>query len=71
MSRNTQGDLLAAQADALVNTVNEVGVMGKGIARMLPETFPEPSRLYEKAAKDSRVHPGHVLATPNDSLIGP
>lgn len=71
MIRYSQGDLLAAPAEALVNTVNEVGVMGKGIARMFRETFPEPSRVYEKAAKEKRVHVGHVLVTPNDSLIGP
>lgn len=71
MIRYTQGDLLAAPAEALVNTVNEVGVMGKGIARMFRETFSEPSRLYEKAAKDGRIQVGRVFVTPNDALLGP
>ena len=37
----TQGNLLTANAEALVNTVNTVGVMGKGIALMFKENFPE------------------------------
>ena len=36
----TQGNLLEAPAEALVNTVNTVGVMGKGIALMFKEAFP-------------------------------
>ena len=37
----TQGNLLDADVEALVNTVNTVGVMGKGIALMFKEAFPE------------------------------
>ena len=37
----TEGNLLEADADALVNTVNTVGVMGKGVALMFKEAFPE------------------------------
>ncbi len=40
MIRYTTGNLLDAQVEALVNTVNEMGVMGKGIALMLREAFP-------------------------------
>ena len=41
MIKFTQGNLLEADVDALVNTVNAVGVMGKGIALMFKEAFPE------------------------------
>lgn len=41
MIRFTQGNLLEAKAEALVNTVNTVGVMGKGIALMFKERFTE------------------------------
>jgi O-acetyl-ADP-ribose deacetylase (regulator of RNase III) len=41
MIERTQGDLLMADAAALVNTVNCVGVMGKGIALQFKKTFPE------------------------------
>lgn len=37
----TQGNLLEANTDALVNTVNTAGVMGKGVALMFKEAFPE------------------------------
>ncbi len=40
-----QGNLLEAPVDALVNTVNTVGVMGKGIALMFKEAFPENFRV--------------------------
>ncbi len=71
MIRYTQGNLLEAPAEALVNTVNEVGVMGKGIALMFREAFPEMAAVYEEAAKRGQVHVGHVLVTPNPVLFGP
>jgi O-acetyl-ADP-ribose deacetylase (regulator of RNase III) len=71
MIRYAQGNLLSASVEALVNTVNEVGVMGKGIALMFRETFPEASREYERAAKDGRVKVGHMLVTESRGLIGP
>jgi O-acetyl-ADP-ribose deacetylase (regulator of RNase III) len=71
MIRYTKGNLLEASAEALVNTVNEVGVMGKGIALMFRETFPDNAREYEEAAKAGEVRVGHVLATRNPALLGP
>jgi O-acetyl-ADP-ribose deacetylase (regulator of RNase III) len=38
----TRGDLLEAHVEALVNTVNTVGIMGKGIALQFKQAFPEP-----------------------------
>lgn len=71
MIRYTQGNLLDAPAEALVNTVNEVGVMGKGIALLFREAFPQSAEIYEKAAKAGKVRVGHVLVTPGESLMGP
>ena len=71
MIRYTQGNLLEAPAEALVNTVNEVGVMGKGIALLFREAFPQSAEIYEKAAKAGDVRVGHVLVTPGESLLGP
>lgn len=71
MIRYIQGNLLEAPAEALVNTVNEVGVMGKGIALMFRDTFPENARTYEDAAKAGEVRVGRVLATRNPALLGP
>ena len=47
----TQGNLLDARVEAVVNTVNTVGVMGKGIALMFREKYPENFRAYEAACK--------------------
>ncbi len=69
--RYTQGNLLDATADALVNTVNEVGVMGKGIALQFREAFPESAREYEQAAKAGKVHVGKVLVSHGAALLGP
>lgn len=63
MIRFTQGNLLEANADALVNTVNEKGVMGKGIALMFKEAFPASAKQYENAARHGDVRVGHVLVT--------
>ena len=66
-----QGNLLDAPADALVNTVNEIGVMGKGVALMFREAFPKSTQTYQKAAKAGDVRVGHVFVTNGDFLIGP
>jgi len=63
--------LVEARVDALVNTVNELGVMGKGIALQINEAFPEASRAYMDAAKRGEVQVGRVLATPSHALSGP
>jgi O-acetyl-ADP-ribose deacetylase (regulator of RNase III) len=72
MIRFTQGNLLEAPAEALVNTVNTVGVMGKGIALMFKEAFPENYRLYREACKTKNVKIGRVFATERrDFVSGP
>ena len=58
----TQGNLLEARAEALVNTVNTVGVMGKGIALMFKERFAENMRLYAAACKAKQVRPARCLS---------
>src|SRR5258708_2638135 len=66
-----QGNLLDAKAEALVNTVNTVGVMGKGIALMFKENFPENFRLYHKATKHGEVRVGRMFVTERHGLVGP
>ena len=53
----TEGNLLDAQADALVNTVNTEGVMGKGIALQFSKKFPEMFEEYRRACKAGEVQP--------------
>ncbi|MCC6192900.1 MAG: macro domain-containing protein [Burkholderiales bacterium] len=67
----TQGNLLEARAEALVNTVNTVGVMGKGIALMFKERFPENYRRYAVACKAREVSTGRMFVTEVSELDGP
>jgi O-acetyl-ADP-ribose deacetylase (regulator of RNase III) len=71
MIRYTSGNLLESDAEALVNTVNEVGVMGKGIALMFSEAFPETSCAYAEACERGEVKVGRVFVTENHTLAGP
>ena len=59
----TRGNLLDAPAEALVNAVNTVGVMGKGIALQFREKFPGMFRAYEAACRagDLRVGTMHTF----------
>jgi len=63
------GDLLKADADALVNTVNTVGVMGKGIALQFKEAFPYNNREYVIACKNKELAPGKLLAVWDSNLL--
>ncbi|WP_334147709.1 type II toxin-antitoxin system antitoxin DNA ADP-ribosyl glycohydrolase DarG [Hyphomicrobium sp.] len=67
----TRGNLFDAKVDALVNTVNTVGVMGKGIALMFKEAFPENFKAYQAACKKKEVRVGRMFVTENPSWLGP
>jgi len=61
------GDLLSSRADALVNAVNCVGVMGRGIALQFKRKYPENFSAYEEACKRGEVRPGFVFVYKNPS----
>jgi len=67
----TTGNLLDADVDAVVNTVNTVGVMGKGIALMFKERFPENFSAYAQACKKDEIQTGRMFVTENMALEGP
>jgi O-acetyl-ADP-ribose deacetylase (regulator of RNase III) len=69
--RFTQGNLLDADVEAVVNTVNTVGVMGKGIALMFKERFPENYAAYAAASKAGQVRLGEMFVTHGVELQGP
>lgn len=71
MIRFTRGNLLDADVEALVNTVNTVGIMGKGIALMFKEAFPANFREYAAACNRGDVQTGRMFVTENPALIGP
>ena len=55
------GDILSEEADALVNTVNCVGVMGRGIALQFKRAFPENFKAYAARCKQNEMQPGRVF----------
>lgn len=63
MIRLTRGDILKADAEALVNTVNCVGFMGRGIAAQFKRAFPNNFTAYEVACRRGEVQPGRMLIT--------
>lgn len=70
MIRFIQGNLLDAPCDVLVNAVNTVGVMGKGIALQFKQRFPENYRLYAQACEAGQVHAGQIFVTETGDLLG-
>jgi len=65
------GDILAEDAEALVNTVNCVGVMGRGIALQFKNAFPENFDAYNKACKRDEVQPGRMFVTQTNQFTSP
>ena len=66
-----QGDLLDAEVDALVNTVNCVGVMGKGIALQFRQAWPENYEEYRRACQHEEVRPGRMFIHDSGRLVKP
>jgi len=67
----TRGNLIETDAEALVNTVNCVGYMGKGIALQFKKAFPENYRSYERACRANGIRPGKVFVFSTGSLVNP
>ncbi|HOS57748.1 MAG TPA: macro domain-containing protein [Bacteroidales bacterium] len=63
------GNLLDSEAEALVNTVNTVGVMGKGIALQFKNMFPNNFKLYANACKNKEVKIGELFVTEEEALL--
>ena len=66
----TKGNLLETEAQAIVNTVNTVGIMGKGIALQFKERFPMNFKIYVDLCKKGQVQIGKMLVVKENSLHG-
>jgi O-acetyl-ADP-ribose deacetylase (regulator of RNase III) len=66
-----RGDILIADTEALVNTVNCVGVMGRGIALQFRKAYPENFKVYEAACEREDLRPGKMLVFETGLLTGP
>lgn len=71
MIRFTTGDILAEDTEALVNTVNCVGVMGRGIALQFKKAYPENFRAYAKGCERGDVRPGRMFVFETGTLTNP
>lgn len=67
----TRGNILEADVEALVNTVNCIGYMGKGIALQFKKAFPENFEAYARACKAEKVRPGKMFVYPTEDLMNP
>ncbi len=65
------GDILKQDADALVNTVNCMGVMGRGIALQFRHAFEDNYAAYRKAAKAKDIRPGQMFIFERSALGQP
>jgi O-acetyl-ADP-ribose deacetylase (regulator of RNase III) len=65
------GDILETDAEALVNTVNCVGIMGRGIALQFKKKFPANFKAYKAACDREELQPGRMFTFKTDSLVAP
>lgn len=71
MIRFTTGDIITEDAEALVNTVNCVGVMGRGIALQFKKAFPDNFHAYSEACERGEVNPGRMFVFDTGALTNP
>lgn len=66
-----KGNILDADSEAIVNTVNTVGIMGKGIALQFKKAFPENYEAYKKACDEKKVKVGEMFVYEPHLACGP
>lgn len=70
MIEYVKGDILTARTEAIVNTVNTVGVMGKGVALRFKEAYPSNFKAYAQAVKEKQVETGRMFVFPAGGVNG-
>ncbi|MDJ0763821.1 MAG: macro domain-containing protein [Myxococcota bacterium] len=65
------GNILTENVEAIVNTVNCVGVMGRGIALQFKKSYPNNFKAYAAACKNEEVQPGKMFVFETQSLTNP
>ncbi|HEY5405647.1 MAG TPA: macro domain-containing protein [Ginsengibacter sp.] len=68
MIKYITGNILESKADALINTVNTVGIMGKGIALQFKKAYPNNFKAYEAACKRAEIVTGKLFVTKDSNL---
>ena len=64
-----KGNILESEAEALVNTVNTQGVMGKGIALQFKNAFPSNYKVYQDICRNGNFQIGDLLIVEENGLI--
>ncbi|GAD75480.1 macro domain-containing protein [Vibrio azureus] len=67
----TNGNILHNQADAIINPVNTVGVMGKGLALQFKNVFPDNFKAYKSACDSKELTTGKMLTVATQSISAP
>lgn len=71
MIKYKTGNIFDSETEALVNTVNCVGVMGRGIALQFKNKYPENFKAYSQACKNELVKPGKMFVFETEQLVMP
>lgn len=71
MIEYVKGDILEAKTDAIVNTVNCVGIMGKGLALKFKEKYPRMFEAYRALCQAGHIKPGYVHTFAVGSFLPP
>jgi O-acetyl-ADP-ribose deacetylase (regulator of RNase III) len=66
-----QGDILEAETDAIVNTVNCKGIMGKGLALEVKKKYPENFKKYQDVCESGSLRPGDIFVFEIGKLFPP
>jgi len=65
-----RGNIFESDAHALINTVNTVGIMGKGLALQFKNLFPENFKKYQQACKNGKIDIGKMFITKENTIYG-
>ncbi|CAA7197193.1 type II toxin-antitoxin system antitoxin DNA ADP-ribosyl glycohydrolase DarG [Chryseobacterium potabilaquae] len=68
MIKYVTGNILDSEAEALVNTVNTDGVMGKGVALQFKKAFPTNFKLYQEACKNNNINIGQLFYVKDSNI---
>jgi O-acetyl-ADP-ribose deacetylase (regulator of RNase III) len=71
MITETYGNLLSADTEAIVNTVNCVGYMGKGIALQFRKAWPENYKAYQQRCRANEIVPGKMFVFEVSGSVNP
>lgn len=71
MVERRRGDIFAADVEALINSVNCVGVMGRGVALQFKEAYPDNFKAYQEACRRKELQPGRMFVFPTGYVANP